>query len=101
MKGVSMKLVMICYNEAIDNEVIELLEQAGVKGYTKWTKVQGKGETSGPHLITAIGPKANNVIAAAVPQEVADAILEKVRGMKTKLGKEGLKTFMLPIDEIT
>jgi len=101
MKGVSMKLVMICYNEAIDNEVIELLEQAGVKGYTKWTKVQGKGKTSGPHLITAIWPKANNVIAAAVPQEVADAILEKVRGMKTKLGKEGLKTFMLPIDEIT
>ncbi len=96
-----MKLVMICYNEAVDDEIIELLNQADVKGYTKWTKVLGKGQTSGPHLLSNIWPKANNVIATAVPREVADTILGKVRSIKTKIGKEGLKAFMLPIDEIT
>jgi nitrogen regulatory protein PII len=101
MKGMSMKLVMICYNEAIDDEVIELLKQAGLEGYTKWTKVQGKGKTSGPHLITAIWPKANNVLFTMLPEENATEIFEHIRELKTKVAKEGLKAFMLPIEEIT
>jgi nitrogen regulatory protein PII len=101
MKGVSMKLVMICYNEAIDNEVIELLEQADVKGYTKWTKVQGKGETSGPHLITPIWPKSNNALFTVLPEKDADEIFERIRTLKTKVAKEGLKAFMWKIDDAT
>ena len=99
-----MKLVMICYNEAIDDEILELLEQVDVKGYTKWTKVLGKGQTSEPHLLSHIWPKANNVIATAVEEEVADAILEKARGMRAELGKDepkALKAFMWQIDDIT
>lgn len=96
-----MKLVMICYNEAIDDEVIELLEQAGVKGYTKWTKVLGKGQTSEPHLLSHIWPKANNVIAVAVEEQVADMIVEKVRDMKAKAGTVGLKAFMWRVDDVT
>jgi nitrogen regulatory protein PII len=101
MKGASMKLVMICYNEAIDDEVIELLNQAGVKGYTKWTKVQGKGKTSGPHLITAIWPKANNVVVAALSEGLAAEILDQIRRMKKQIGSVGLKAFMWSLDEIT
>ncbi|MFA5251438.1 MAG: PG0541 family transporter-associated protein [Phycisphaerae bacterium] len=96
-----MKLVIICYNEAIDNEVIEFLEQAGVTGYTKWTKVQGKGKTSGPHLITAIWPKANNALFTVLPEENADEIFERLRQLKTKVAKEGLKAFMWEIDDVT
>ena len=96
-----MKLIMICYNEAIDDEITELIQQADVKGYTKWTKVQGKGKTSGPHLITPIWPKANNAIAIAVEEDVAKIILEKVRDMKAKIGTAGLKAFMWEIDDAT
>jgi len=96
-----MKFVMICYNEAIDDEVIELLEQAGVTGYTKWTMVSGKGQTSGPHLLSHIWPKANNVIAVAVEEQVANSILDKVRQIREKLGSEGLKAFMWEIEEVT
>ena len=96
-----MKLVMICYNEAMDDEITELLQQADVKGYTKWTKVLGKGQTSEPHLLSHIWPKANNVIAIAVEEDVAKIILEKVRDMKAKAGTVGLKAFMWEIDDTT
>ena len=96
-----MKLVMICYNEAIDGEVTELLEQADVKGYTKWTKVLGKGQTSGPHLNSHIWPKVNNVIVTVLPEKFAADILERIREMKSVVATEGLKAFMLPIEEIT
>jgi len=96
-----MKFVMICYNEAIDDEVTELLEQANVEGYTKWTKVLGKGRTSGPHLFSHIWPKANNALFTVLPEEIAADIFEQVRKLKTQVAREGLKAFMLPIEEIT
>jgi nitrogen regulatory protein PII len=96
-----MKLVMICYNEAIDDEVIDVLNRAGANGYTKWTKVLGKGITSGPHLYSHIWPKANNVIATVSSEEVAIVIFDNVRRMREKLGSEGLKAFMWEIDDIT
>ena len=96
-----MKLVMICYNEAIDGEVIEALDNADVEGYTKWTKVLGKGRTSGPHLYSHIWPKANNVIATVSSEEVATVIFGNVRRMREKLGSEGIKAFMWDVDDIT
>ena len=96
-----MKLIMICYNEAIDDEVIELLEQANIKDYTKWTKVLGKGQTSGPHLLTHIWPKANNALFTVLPEENAAEIFEHIRKLKTKVAEEGLKAFMWEIEDIT
>lgn len=96
-----MKMVMICYNEAFDEEIIEILEQTKVLGYTKWTKVLGKGQTSEPHLLSHVWPKANNVIMTAVEEQIADSVLEKVKLLKWKIGTEGLKAFMWQIDQMT
>ena len=92
---------MICYNEAIDDEILELLEKADVTGYTKWTKVLGKGRTSGPHFYSHIWPKANNVITTALPQESATKLMSELRKMKEQLGHQGIKAFMWQIDEMT
>jgi nitrogen regulatory protein PII len=96
-----MKLVMIMYNEAINSEVESLLEQNGVDGFTKWTKVFGKGRASGPHLGTHIWPKANNVIFASTGEEAADKIMQGIRELRKRLAKEGVKAFMWEIEEIT
>jgi nitrogen regulatory protein PII len=96
-----MKLVMIMYNEAINSEVESLLEQNGVDGFTKWTKVFGKGQASGPHLGTHVWPKANNVVVAATEKEAADKIMQGIRELRKKLAKEGVKAFMWEIEEIT
>jgi nitrogen regulatory protein PII len=101
LKGASVKLVLICYNEAIDREVFEVLEDVDVEGYTKWTKVLGKGKTSGPHLYNHIWPKANNVVATVVSEKAAATILNNVREMRKKIGAEGVKAFMWEIEEIT
>jgi nitrogen regulatory protein PII len=96
-----MNLVMICYNDAIDDEVIEILEQAGVKGYTKWTKVLGRGQTSGPHLLSHVWPKANNALFTVLPEKNADEIFGRIRKLKTEVAEEGLKAFMWRVDDVT
>ena len=70
-----MKLVMIAYNEALDEEANEILRANGVEGFTKWTKAYGKGRASGPHLGTHIWPKANNVVMAVVEDEQAARLI--------------------------
>ncbi len=97
-----MKLILIAYNEAIDEEVMELLEDNSAECcYTKWTKVLGKGKTSGPHLLSHVWPKANNVLAVCVEDDQAQRILEGVKRLRKTLGHEGVKAFLIPLEAVT
>lgn len=88
-------------DEAIDEEMMEVLDQLLVERYTKWTKVLGKGRTSGPHLLTHVWPKANNVLAVCTEDERANKLLEGMRELRKELGREGVKAFCVPILECT
>jgi len=94
-------MVLVAYNEAIDDEILELLNAASVDGYTKWTKVLGRGAASGPHLLTHVWPKANNVVAVCAEDEQAQNILQGVRDLRETVGREGVKAFLLPVEAIT
>lgn len=96
-----MKLLMLAYNEALDDVVMEVLSDAGVDTYTKWTKVLGKGEGSGPHLGTHVWPKHNNVLAICVETEVAEVLMEEIRTLRREFHHEGIKAFLLPVEQMT
>jgi len=102
-----MKLVLIAYNEAIDDEVIEVLQQCGVEAYTKWTGVLGQGTSSGPHLGSHVWPKSNNVLATVLSEDTARTLMDRVRDLRSALGRDGVKTvlglkaFLLPAEDVT
>jgi len=96
-----MKLVLVVYNEAVDDEVLEVLEKISVESYTKWTKVLGRGERSGPHLMTHVWPKANNVLAAVADDDTAAKLLDGVRELRERLAQEGIKAFSWQVEGVT
>jgi nitrogen regulatory protein PII len=96
-----MKAIIIAYYEAMDDEVIALLEKSGVMNYTKWTKVLGKGSGSGAHMLTNVWPKGNNVLFCVVEDEVAAPLFEKLKILRQKYRAEGLKVFQFPIEVVT
>jgi nitrogen regulatory protein PII len=96
-----MKMVMIVYNEALDNEVMEILESAGQKNYTKVVGVFGRGTTSGTHLGTDIWPGLNNILYVACEEEAGKKIIAGVRQLRKSIGAEGVKAFLLPLEELT
>ena len=96
-----LKMVMIVYNEAIDDEVMELLENCTMKNYTKMTGVFGKGATSGVHLGNDIWPGRNNILFIASQETDAKKLVSSVRALRVKLGREGVKAFVLPVEEAT
>ena len=96
-----MKMVLAAYNEAVDDEMMDLLSDCDVESYTKWTKVLGRGEASGPHLGTHIWPKANNVLAICVDDEHAERLMDAIRELRGEFRHEGVKAFVLPVEDVT
>jgi nitrogen regulatory protein PII len=96
-----MKMVMVVYNEAIDNEVMSALESCGIESFTKWQRVLGKGKLSLPHLDSTVWPGVNNICMAVVDDKLASPILAQIRTLRRTLGKEGVKAFIMPVEEVT
>ena len=95
------KLVMIVYNEAIESEVMEVLRNCGLENYTKITQVFGKGKSSGTHLGTDVWPGKNNILYVACEEKNAQEVISCIRELRKKFKHEGVKAFVLPVEEVT
>ncbi|MFA6216650.1 MAG: PG0541 family transporter-associated protein [Candidatus Omnitrophota bacterium] len=96
-----MKMVMVVYNEAVDAEVMEVLGSCAMKNYTKVMGVFGKGSTSGTHGGDDIWPGRNNILYVACDDKQAKQMVSCVKELRKSLGKEGVKAFLLPLEEMT
>ncbi len=96
-----MKMVMITYNEAVDAEVMEALDGCGIKNYSKIVASYGKGTLSGTHLGDDIWPGRNNMLYVACEDHKAKELFSAVKKLREALGKEGVKAFILPLEEVT
>ena len=96
-----MKMIFIMYNIAINDEVMEILKCLEIEDYTRWERTTGCGKASGPHLGTNVWPAVNSVLAVAVEDDKKNRLIEEIKKMRQKLGKEGIKAFVLPLEEIT
>lgn len=94
-------MVMVVYNEAIDMEAMEVLENCALRNYTKIQGVYGRGISSGTHLGTDIWPGRNNVLYVACVEDEAEQLLSCVRELRKKLAKEGVKAFVWNLQEVT
>ena len=95
-----MKMFVIIYGEAADEYVIAAITEAGVPGYTKMVDARGVGTETVPKLGTHFWPGKNNVLFMAVPDEETVLIAEKLRAVKKKHPRAGVRGFLLPMEEI-
>ncbi|HPT21838.1 MAG TPA: hypothetical protein PLR88_07830 [Bacteroidales bacterium] len=96
-----MKAVMIIYNQAHTERVEYLFEKVGVKGYSLWENVQGKGSDTGvPHLGTHAWPEINKSVLAIVDDEIVDKILDKVKTIDAINTEVGIRAFVWDITKM-
>lgn len=95
-----MKAIFITYGQAYNQEIVELLENLGQRGYTTWEDIGGRGtETGTPRLGTHAWPSMNNAVLTVVEDsKVKDIIgaLKKTDEMSPDLG---LRAFVWNIEE--
>lgn len=96
-----MKMVMLTYNEAIDVDVMEILNGCGLQRFSRITRTHGKGETSKPHMGTEVWPGLNNILYVACNDDQAEQVVIGINNLRKSLGKEGVKAFVMPLEKVT
>jgi nitrogen regulatory protein PII len=90
-----MKAIMIIYNQAHTEKVEYLLDKLGVKGYSLWENVQGRGTKTGlPHLGTHAWPEINKSILTIVEDNVVDTVLNNVKKIDAINNEVGIRAFV-------
>ena len=90
-----MKAIMIIYNQAHTERLEYLMDKLGIKGYSLWENVQGRGSNTGvPHLGTHAWPEINKSLLMIVEDDLTDAILDKVKKIDTINEEVGIRAFV-------
>jgi nitrogen regulatory protein PII len=90
-----MKAIMIIYNQAHTEKVEYMLDKLGVRGYTLWENVQGRGTNTGvPHLGTHAWPEINKSVLAIVEEEKVDKVLDTVKKIDEINEEVGIRAFV-------
>jgi nitrogen regulatory protein PII len=90
-----MKAIMIIYNQAHTENVEYLLDKLGIKGYTLWENVQGRGSHTGvPHLGTHAWPEVNKSVISVVDDDIVDNVLDKIKKIDAINNEVGIRAFV-------
>ena len=94
-----MKAIFVAYNQAYNQEIVELLEKLGQRGYTVWEEVGGRGSTDGePHLGSHAWPTQNHALLAVVEDSLAPRLMEALRETDRANEALGLRAYVLPVE---
>lgn len=96
-----MKAVLIIYNQAHTEKVEYMLDRMGIRGFSKWEEVFGRGTLKGePRLGTHTWPEVNSATLTVVEEERVDEILANVKKIDRINEEVGIKTFVWEVERM-
>lgn len=96
-----LKSVMIVYNQANTERVEFLLDELGVRGFTFFENVQGRGTVDGdPRRGTHAWPEMNSAMLCVVDESKVDELLEGVQKLDLRNKEVGVKAFVWAIEQM-
>lgn len=94
-----MTAIFIAYNQAYYEEIFGLLEQQGVRGFTKWNEITGRGSATGEaHYGNHTWPTFNDAILSFVDDEKVDSVMDALHEHDLQTPELGLRAFSWKID---
>lgn len=99
LKEGAMKMFLIVYCDAADEDVIEAFKKNGVRAYTKMSQARGEGTDTVPKLGTHCWPGKNNALFIAAEDGEVDGIKDAIRVIRREHPRSGVKGFILPLEE--
>lgn len=94
-----MKAVFIAYNQAYNEEIAEILEKNGQRGYTRWEDIQGIGGVDGkPHMGSHGWPEQNHAILSMMDDAKVSPVLADLKAKDEEAPDLGLRAFVWNIE---
>lgn len=93
-----MKAIFITYNQALTDRINKLLDDHGVRGFTRWALTEGRGTHTGePHYGTHAWPSMNTSVLAIVEDEKIPVLLDALRAVDEVTEQQGSRAFVWDI----
>ena len=94
-----MKALFIAYNQAYNEEIVEILENNGQRGFTRWEDIQGRGSVDGkPHMGSHGWPEMNHAMLTMVSDDKVEGILDDLRSKDAESPELGIRAYVLNIE---
>ncbi len=95
-----MKAIFIAFDQAYYEQIIALLNNNNVRGFTRWEEVQGRGSKTGePHFGTHAWPSLNSAMLVMVEPEKVRVLLDLLRKLDLTSDLMGLRAFVWNIED--
>jgi hypothetical protein len=76
------------------DEVLNIMNQMGVRGFTGWEELIGRGSNEGePHLGDHAWPSMNSALISVMEDEKAEEFLSRLRTLDSENSEQGLRAF--------
>ena len=95
-----MKAVLITFDQAHYEKIIDILDRNNCRGFTAWPQVSGRGSHDGePHYGTHAWPSLAQAIITMVDDARVDTVLSRLEALNADRPKLGLRAFVWSIDK--
>ena len=90
-----MKAIFISYNQAYNEEIVEVLDAHEQRGFTRWENIDGRGSVNGePHYVNHAWPVQNHAILTFVQDDKVQPILSDLKAKDEDTPDLGLRAFV-------
>lgn len=94
-----MKAIFIAYNQAYNDEILEVLESFRQRGFTRWENIEGRGGFNGrPHMGSHAWPEQNHAVLTMVEDGKVESIMAELRKRDEAAPDLGLRAFVWNIE---
>lgn len=95
-----MKSILITFDQAYTERIIDLLTRSNCRGFSMMEQLQGRGSKTGdPHYGNHAWPSMCSGIISMIDDDKVDGILEKLHAMDLATEKLGLRAFVWNIEK--
>ena len=95
-----MKAVFIAFSQTNTERIEYMLDRLGIRGFTFWEDVQGRGTLTGePHRGTHTWPEMNSAMLVMVDDEKVYEIMQAVKKLSVRNDGVGVRAFVWTVEE--
>lgn len=96
-----MKAVFMSCNQSMYDEVLQMMEEMGVRGFTGWEELIGRGTKEGePHLGNHAWPTMNSALISVMEDAKAEELLARLRKIDEENSEQGLRAFAWDVTSV-
>ena len=90
-----MKALFISYNQAFNEEIVEVLEAHGQRGFTRWQNIDGRGTVNGlPRYGNHAWPEQNHGILNFIDEDKVQEIAADLTAKDEETPMLGLRAWV-------